>query len=1128
MKSYKVSITALLALSLFISCNKDQGNPAAEQPSSPPADVHFELVEAETSGIGFANTIKETFQNNIITNSYLYNGGGVAILDVNNDDLPDVYFTATQEANRLYLNKGNFQFEDITEKAGVAAKSGMKTGVTVVDVNADGFQDIYVCRTGAIAGPDRANLLFVNNGNLTFTEAASSYGLADQSASNHANFFDYDLDGDLDVYVLNHPLAWEEVNRVRVKQLTQDSKSFSRVTKPNDEYESDKLYRNDGNGRFSNVSEQMGIINRAWGLSVTVSDFNQDGYPDIYIGNDYIEPDILYINQQGKGFKDEVWSYFRHTSNHTMGVDIADINNDGLIDVAALDMVAEDNQRQKELMTTMIQDRYQSLAKYGYGHQHMRNMLQLNTGAAPGNGATFSDVGQFAGVYATDWSWSPLLADFDNDGLKDLYITNGYRRDVTNLDYLNYTVDSVMRNGGLTNKNFKTIDEYLKKIPTMPLKNYMFKNKDGMGFQNVGYDWGLGDPSYSNGSAYADLDKDGDLDLIINQLDAQALVYRNKSSERQAANWLQVKLKGDAKNPNGLGAKLRIQYGGNLQYLELTANHGFFSSSESMLHFGLGSATTIEKLEIRWPNGKVQLLENQPANQRVVVEIANAKQGQWEKLPTPAPLFQIASNTGIDFRHTDDEFNDFSRERLLPHAFSNMGPNIAAGDANGDGLQDFFIGGGRDQAGAIYLQQKNGSFLRSTQADLEADKPYEDMGSVFFDVDGDEDADLYVVSGGSTFDAGSGNYQDRLYLNDGKGNFAKAPKGTLPGITASGSCVVAHDLDKDGDLDLIVGGLVTPGKYPTAPQTLVLQNNSGKFMEIGGQTAPSLAKLGMVNDLLWVDLDGDKNEELVVAGEWLPITVFKNNSGKLEDATVAFGFDGTNGWWNCLHAADIDKDGDLDLIGGNLGLNSRLKATPEAPIQLYSADFDKNGNLDPVMTWWWLGKEYPLPQRETMIKQMPILKKDFVYHRAYGSTTIQDLLKAFDLGAAQKLVAKTFSTTVFINNQGKFTGKPLPSIAQLSTCNQVASSDFDGDGNLDIVLVGNSYLTEVESGRYDASSGAVLLGDGKGDFKPTANRYNGFWATKEARDMVALKLATGKTMYLIANNHDTVQAYLGK
>lgn len=1120
--------SSLFALMLLLSCGGEKDPQAGSPQQGPPADVHFELLKPESTGISFANNIKENFEENIITNSYLYNGGGVAILDVNNDDLPDVYFTATQQANRLYLNKGKFQFEDITEKAGVAAIGGTKTGVSVVDINADGFQDIYVCRSGLTPSEERTNLLFVNNGDATFTEKAKDYGLDDRSASNHANFFDFDLDGDLDVYILNHPVAWAEVNRVRVKQLTQDGSQFVRITDPLNEWESDKLFRNEGNGKFVNVSKQMGIENRAWGLSATVSDFNSDGYPDIYIGNDYIEPDILYINQKGKGFKDEVWRYFRHTGNHTMGVDIADVNNDGLVDVAALDMYAESNQRQKELMTTMVQDRYQSLVKYGYGHQQMRNVLQLNTGAAPVDGATFSEIGQLAGIWATDWSWSPLLADFDNDGLKDLYITNGYRRDVTNLDYLMYTVDSVMRIGGLSPANFKTIDEYLSKIPSKPLPNYMYKNINGIQFQNVGYDWGLGQPSFSNGSAYADLDKDGDLDLLVNQLDGNALIYRNKSAERKEANWLQVKLKGSSANPNGVGAKLRIRYGDAVQYLEATPTRGFFSSSEPLLHFGLGSANTVAKLEIRWPDGKVQMLENLPANQRLVLNSSDAKPGNWEELPVPALLFQLATSTGIDFRHQDDDFNDFTRERLLPHSFSNLGPNIANGDVNGDGLEDFYVGGARNQAGALYIQQKNSSFKRSINPAFETDNTFEDMGCIFFDADGDKDSDLYVVSGGSTYEANSTNYQDRLYINDGKGNFTKTPDGSLPNTSASGSCVVAHDYDVDGDLDVFVGGLVTPGQYPTAPQSYVLQNNGGKFSDVTTQVAPAFAKIGMVNDLAWADIDGDKTAELVVTGEWLPITVFKNKGGNLTDVTTQCGFGGSNGWWNCLHLADLDMDGDIDIVAGNLGLNARLKPTADAPIQLYAADFDKNGSLDPVMTWYQEGKEFPLPQRDVMIKQMPVLRKDYVYHRAYGQTTIKDLLNASALEAAQKLVAKTFATSIFINNQGKFTAQPLPVSAQFSVCNQIVSNDFNGDGNLDLLLIGNSYLTEVESGRYDAANGTVLLGNGKGGFTESQNRFNGFWANKEARDMVAVKLANGNTMYLVANNNDVMQAYVGK
>ncbi|MBI1224082.1 MAG: hypothetical protein GC192_02485 [Bacteroidetes bacterium] len=1123
----KLITPCLISLFLLISCNKRQEEINTNLSDSPPADVHFELMKPSATGINFINSIHENFDENIITNSYLYNGGGVAIIDVNNDELQDVYFTATQASNQLFLNKGNFQFENITEKAGVGAVGGIKTGVTVVDINGDGFQDIYVCRSGMQPNELRANLLYINNGDATFTERANEFGLADRSASNHANFFDFDKDGDLDVYVLNHPVAWAEVNRIRAKQESQGG-PITRITTPNDEWESDKFYRNDGNGHFTDVSLKVGINNRAWGLSVTVSDFNDDGYLDIYVGNDYVEPDFLYINQQGKGFKDEIWKYFRHTSNHTMGVDIADINNDGLVDLAALDMTASDNQRQKELMTTMKQERYHSLVQYGYGNQQMRNMLQLNTGATTGDGDRFCDIGQLAGIWATDWSWSPLIADFDNDGMKDLYITNGYRRDVTNLDYLNYTVDSVMKIGGLNNKNFKTIDEYLKKIPSKPLQNYMFKNKDGLQFQNVSKDWGLPETSYSNGSAYSDLDNDGDLDLVINQIDGEALVYRNQTAGRKESNWLQVMLKGSKENPAGIGAKIRIRNNGTLQYQEMTPTRGFFSSSESIFHFGLGTSSSVEKLEIKWPNGKVQVLENIPANQRLELKIENAKTSNWETTTIQPPLFQLDKNTGIDFVHADDDFNDFNREWLIPHAFSNLGPSMATGDVNGDGLEDIYIGGARNQAGALYIQQKNSSFKRQTSAAFDADLTFEDMGCALFDADGDKDLDLYVVSGGSTYDAGSSNYQDRLYLNDGNGNFTKSPDGTLPLITASGSCVTPFDIDQDGDMDILVGGMVTPGRYPESPMTVLLQNNGGNFEDVCQKNAPKLAKIGMVNDLIWADLDGDKLEELIVVGEWLPVTIFKNNKGVLSDETANFGLASSNGWWNCVQAIDVDKDGDMDLVAGNLGLNSRLKASETQSIQLFAADFDKNGSIDPVMTWYNEGKRYPLPQLDVMLKQMSSLKKDFVYHRAYGKSTIESIFDKSALEAAEKLEANTFATTYFENVDGKFIPHQLPASAQFSTCNHIYADDFNNDGNTDLLLIGNSYRTEVESGRYDAGNGTILLGNGHGGFQDMPNRESGFWATKEARDVVAIQLADGKKLYLVSNNNDAVQAYLGK
>ncbi len=1127
MRNFKCIFLLGLVFLSFWSCDSIQDEKTAV-PAQPvvPADARFELLPPDKTSVQFSNTITETFENNILINSYLYNGGGVAILDINNDGLPDLYFSATQEPNRLYLNKGNFQFEDITEKAGVAAPAGIKTGITIVDINADGFQDIYVCRSGMQPTADRANLLFVNNGNMTFTERAAEFGLDDRSASNHANFFDYDLDGDLDVYILNHPVDFKEVNRISARQ---EGDEYIRNKDPRDEWESDKLFRNEGNGKFVNVSKQAGISNRAWGLSVTVSDFNRDGFPDIFVGNDYIEPDLLYINNKNGSFSVQTDRYFRHMSNHTMGVDIADFNNDGLIDVVALDMIAEDNQRQKELMTTMILDRYNNLVRFKYGHQIMRNVLQVNTGAAPGDdGAPFSDIGVLSGVWNTDWSWSPLLADFDNDGLKDLYITNGYRRDISNLDYLNYTVDSVMKKGGIATANGATIDDYLQLIPSTPLQNYMFKNEDGLNFKNVSNDWGMVQSSYSNGSAYADLDLDGDLDLLVNQIHGDVLVYRNKSSEKQSGNWLQVKLNGSGKNPAGTGARVRITFdGGQVQYQELTPTRGFFSSSEHLLHFGLGDAATVEKLEIQWPSdGRIQVLENVPANQRLVLNHGDSKAGKWSEPASPAPIFQAAKNLGIDFRHQEDEFIDFNRERLLPHKFSDLGPNIATGDVNGDGLTDFFIGGARNQAGALFIQNANSTFKAASAATWLPDAPYEDMGCVFFDADGDGDADLYVASGGSTYDAGSANYQDRLYLNDGKGNFTKAQAGTLPAITASGSCVVAHDYDKDGDLDLFVGGLVNPGLYPTAPQTCLLQNNGGKFTDVCAQVAPGLNQIGMVNDLLWADLDGDGVEELLAVGEWLPVTVFKNNNGKLEDATAAFGLQNTSGWWNCIRAADFDGDGDMDLVAGNLGLNSRLQASENEPLRLFSKDFDGNGSLDPVLAYYNSGKLYPLPLRDMMIKQMPPLKKKFVRYGAYGKATMEEVFSKSELDAAQQFEAKTFATTYFENQGGKFVAKPLPTQAQLAPVNQILTDDFNGDGHPDLLLAGNSYSPDVETGRYDASNGLLLTGDGKGNFTPVPGRESGFWATKAARDMATLKLANGKSLYLVANNDDVLQGFI--
>ncbi|MCB9284233.1 MAG: VCBS repeat-containing protein [Lewinellaceae bacterium] len=1081
----------------------------------------FELIAPESSGIAFANRITEDHQTNILTNSYMYNGGGVAVLDVNKDGLPDLYFVSSQESNRLYLNKGDMTFEDITDKAGVGATGGYKTGVTVVDINADGWEDLYVCRAGLQAVTERRNLLYINNGDMTFSEQGAPYGIDDIAASNHANFFDYDLDGDLDLYLINYPNDFSNVNQIA---LMEEGGKQVRVNAPKTPMESDHLYRNEGNGKFTDVSQQAGISNRAFSLSVTVSDFNADGYPDIYVANDYIEPDFLYINNKNGTFTNRIDDYLRHQSNHTMGVDIADFNNDSRVDIMSLDMIAEDNRRQKLLMSTMMVDRYETLVRYGYGKQLMRNTLQLNMGEGG-----FSEVGVMAGVSNTDWSWSPLLADFDNDGWKDLYITNGYYRDVTNMDYLPYTVDSVNRAGGITPKQFPDFNDYLKLIPSERLPNYMYRNKGDLTFEKVTTPWGLYKPSYSNGSAYADLDADGDLDLVVNNIEDPAFLFKNLSVEKGKGNFLQIALEGNAPNTEGTGASIKIDQGANSQYQEMTPTRGFLSSVQHLIHFGLSDNSNIDRLEVRWPDGSIQVLENIKPNQRLVLKQSDASKQNLPSLDTAGePFFQSANNLGLDFVHQENPFEDFNRERLLPHRFSTQGPNLAVADVNGDGLEDIFVGGAIGQAGALFLQQKNSTFHRMDQEAWSTDRAYEDTGCLFFDADGDGDQDLYVVSGGSEYPLNDSHYQDRLYLNDGKGHFSAATD-ALPRITSSGSCVSVHDIDGDGDLDVLVGGRVSPGAYPAPPQSIILRNEQGRFKDATDQVSLELRDIGMVTDFRWGDLDGDGNDELVVSGEWMPVTVFSLEDGKLVNSTEKYGLVGTNGWWNCLAVADVDGDGDQDILAGNLGLNTRLHASKEGPLKVYAKDFDGNGSMDPILSFFENGKEYPLPRRENLIKQLPGVKKKFVYFGPYSQATIDQVFAESDLNSALVLNAYEFRSMLFLNSgKGTFQARPLPPLAQIAPGNQFCVQDINQDGLPDILLVGNNYSADTESGPYDAGNGLLLLGNGAGDFTPQRWSGTGLWANKDARDLEVVHLADGRLLYLIANNNDRLQAYIGK
>jgi enediyne biosynthesis protein E4 len=1124
MNQLTLTLRSLLAL-FFISfaiqgCKQNSAenvDPASQPGSEAPVNAdgtRFKKLDTSVCGVSFSNLIKEDYIYNVLNFEYLYNGGGVAIGDINNDNLPDLYFTGTFVPNKLYLNKGNMVFEDITESAGVAAAEGFKTGVTMADVNNDGYLDIYVCRTSKEDDGKKNNHLFINNKNNTFTESAAVYGLLDNSNSNHASFFDYDLDGDLDLYLLNHRLGFKDATKLRMQQ--DEMGGVKRLTNPLTPFESDRLYRND-NGKFTDVSLKAGINNSAFGLSATIGDINQDGYPDIYVGNDYIEPDFVYINNRNGTFTDQYNTYLRHSSQNTMGADLADINNDGLLDIITLDMIAEDPFRYKQLMNIMQLERYETLLKYGYGHQVSRNVLQINNG----NG-TFSEIGQLAGVSNTDWSWGALFADFDNDGLKDLFIDNGYKRDVTNLDYMTYVRDSIEKSGGVSQKRYPDLEEFMNIIPSVKLRNYLFKNKNGLRFEDVSEGWGLTDLTFSNGSAYADLDADGDLDLVVNNISDPAFIYENLTNNLQGGNYIQFVLQGSLKNVRGIGTKITLrQADGTQQYQELMNSRGFFSASELLLHFGLGSATSVDRVEVVRPDGKTQVLTGVKANQRLTV---NYKDAKAEKIPAPAKLAPIfTANNSIAYRHVENEFSDFTRERLLPRKYSQEGPSIAVGDVNGDGLPDCYIGGASNSAGALFVQKNNNTFAKVSDNTWLADKKYEDVSAVFFDADGDKDMDLYVVSGGYEAGANSELYQDRLYINDGKGNFSRS--NGLPSLNISGGCVSAHDVDNDGDQDIIVGGRVSPEAFPTTPQSYILLNNGGKFVNATSQIAPEFQQIGMVTDIIWADVDKDEKEEMIVTGEWMPITIFSFTNGKLSTKTIP----NTNGWWNCVVAADFDGDGDMDLIGGNLGANTRLKASPDKPLKIFAKDFDQNGSIDPIMTFQLNGKDYPFAGRDMLIKQVPKVKKKYPRYHLYATATIEDIFSSAELKDAKQLEVNNLLTGYFENTGGgNFTFKALPDMAQIAPCESALVDDYNKDGHVDVLLVGNNSGADTETGVYDASNGILLLGDGKGGFNYLPNRDHGLWASQQARDVVRIPMANGDKLVLVANNNGVVDGFVYK
>ncbi|QEC65697.1 RNA-binding protein [Mucilaginibacter ginsenosidivorans] len=1060
----------------------------------------FKLLSSKETDIKFSNDINETESLNVLSYEYFYNGGGVAVGDINNDGLPDIFFTGNMGANKLYLNLGQMKFKDITKDAcpDLSGRSGSwKTGVTMADVNGDGLIDIYVCYSGKTSDDARRNQLFINQGNNKFKEEAKAYGLDDPSYSTQAVFFDYDNDGDLDMFLLNH----------NVKKI--DNMELARYKDQTDALASNKLYRNDG-GHFTDVSNKAGIVQNplTFGLGVAIADIDKDGWPDIYVTNDYNEPDYLYINNHNGTFTEKSEQLFRHMSHFSMGVDIADFNNDGLPDVMTLDMLPEDNHRQKSLQ---LEENYESFAlmqTQGLYKQYMRNMLQLNNGDG-----TFSEIGQLAGLSNTDWSWCPLIADFDNDGYKDIFISNGYLRDYTNKDFLRYWGDYKIKKA-VAGEPFLLMD-LVKAMPSTILPNYIFRNNHDLTFSNKQTEWGLNDGSVSNGAVYADLDNDGDLDLVINNTNQPASVYQNMSRENNHTNYLAVKLKGAAKNTDAIGAKVYVYTQKNLQYQEVNPNRGYLSCVSTTLNFGLGNNKTVDSVRVIWPDQTSELLTFVKADQLLTITYPAASKPYMPVAVAVKPIFK-RSDALIDFKPEDITINDFKRQLLMLFMYSKTSPVIAKADVNNDGLEDLFISGEQGSPGTIYLQQPGAKYriVRLTRGSNE------NIGSVsaavFFDANGDGNPDLYIAKGGySLYEPNTPDLQDELYLNNGQGGFVLSPN-ALPVMNAdSKSCVRPCDFDGDGDIDLFVGGRVIPGQYPAAPESYLLINDGkGKFTK--GKMA--FDKLGMVTDAQWVDLNKDGRKDLVVCGEMMPISLFVNTPAGFQDKTTDYFGKPQSGFWFSMAFADVNGDGEPDLVAGNLGLNSQVRASEKEPAELYYADFDNNGSIDPFFSFYIQGKSYPFVSRDELNEQMYSMRKKFPSYKVYADATINDIFSPEELSKAGKLVVNTTETTLFINHDGKFTPAPLPVEAQFSPVSQIVTGDFDHDGFTDILMLGNHSDNRLKLGSFDANYGCLLKGDGKGGFKYIDQPASGLSVIGDVKS--AVETSIGNAIYLLVGLTD--------
>jgi hypothetical protein len=1098
-----LSALFVLVLGLLMACKS--GNAGKDD------GTRFTLLDKKHTGIRFINDVEYSEEYNTYTYRNFYNGAGVGLGDFNRDGLMDIYFCGNIADNKLYINRGDFRFEDVTLKAGVACEGVWSTGVSIADVNGDGWPDIYVCKSGLPDTPNRHNELFINNGDLSFTEQAKAYGLDEMGLSTHASFFDYDRDGDLDCYLLNNSFqSVTDFDMVEGGRLIRDTLGAN------------KLYRNDGD-LFVDVSAEAGIYGSkiGFGLGVSVADLNRDGWMDIYVSNDFFERDYLYINQQDGTFAEVLDKQLGESSLGAMGADIADINNDGWPDIFVTEMTAEEEARLKTKVLFESWPDYRNKVDKGYHRQFARNVLQLNN-----RNGSFSEIGRYSGVDATDWSWGALIMDLDNDGWRDLFVANGIYKDLLDRDYLDvYSNPAFMRS--IIKSEEQAILRIIDQIPTERIPNYAFRNQGDLRFDNLAEEWGLDIPSHSNGAAYGDLDNDGDLDLVINNVNMPPFVYRNNTRENEESKFLSIKLIGGGANPDAIGAAVKLYFQDQCAYQELIPMRGFKSAVDNRLHFGLGKVSLIDSIQINWPDGGCSSLYTIKANQFLTLKRPESPSCVDLPASSHTKIFQPYDQpTGLEYVHRENDFDDFRRDALLLQMNSNEGPRMAVGDVNGDGLEDLYICGAKESAGALYIQKLNGFFKASQESLFEAEKSSEETDCTFFDADGDGDLDLYVACGGSELSSSSSSLRDKLYFNQGSGTYRKSDQVLPDGRYESSSCVKACDYDGDGDLDLFVGIRMRPFQYGIPASSYLLENDGlGNFTNVSGQRAPDLRDIGMITDMVWSDVDQDQDPEMILVGDWMEVKVLINEKGIFREGTASCGLSGTSGWWKRIHVADLDGDGDEDLLAGNHGLNSRLKASPEKPITMYVNDFDLNGSIEHIICAFNGDSAYPVVMKDALIGQIPALAQKYPTFKSYSGQGIRDMFSADILDRSVVLQVERLESSLFINDgKGRFKVQSLPMESQLFPVYAFADGDFDHDGKVDVLLGGNTSRAKPETGIYFAGHGLFLRGDGKGALTPTPSDHSGFFTEGEIRDFEIIKIK-GKRVISIARNNQNLHFY---